>query len=51
MADPTRLKPDVAMPAYYRTHDLDIVAEQFRGKPLLTAQQIEDVVAYLNTLR
>ena len=51
VADPTRLKPDVAMPAYYRTHNLDTVAEQFRGKPLLTAQQIEDVVAYLNTLR
>jgi L-cysteine S-thiosulfotransferase len=51
VVDPTRLKPDVAMPAYYRTQNLDIVAEQFRGKPLLTAQQIEDVVAYLSTLR
>lgn len=51
VVDPTLLKPDVAMPAYHRTYDLDRVMEQFRGKPVLTAQQIEDVVAYLTTLR
>lgn len=51
VVDPTRLKPDVAMPAYYRTRGLDHVMEQYRGKPVLTAQQIEDVVAYLSTLR
>ena len=51
VVDPTLLKPDVAMPAYYRTRDLDRVAEPFRGKTVLTAQQIEDVVTYLSTLR
>jgi L-cysteine S-thiosulfotransferase len=51
IVDPTRLKPDVAMPAYHRTHGLDRVMEQYRGKPVLTAQQVEDVVAYLSTLR
>jgi sulfur-oxidizing protein SoxX len=51
VVDPTRLKPDVAMPAYYRTHGLDRVMEPYRGKPVLTAQQVEDVVAYLATLR
>ena len=51
VVDPTRLNPKVAMPAYYRTHGLDAVMHQFRGKPVLTAQQIEDVVAYLSTLR
>ena len=51
VVDPTRVKPDVAMPAYYRTYGLDRVMEQYRGKPVLTAQQIEDVVAYLSTLR
>ena len=51
VVDPTRVKPDVAMPAYYRTHGLDRVMEQYRGKPVLTAQQVEDVVAYLSTLR
>ena len=51
VVDPTLLKRDIAMPAYYRTQNLDIVAEPFRGKPLLTAQQVEDVVVYLGTLR
>jgi L-cysteine S-thiosulfotransferase len=51
IVDPTRVKPDVAMPAYHRTHGLDRVMEQYRGKPVLTAQQVEDVVAYLSTLR
>jgi sulfur-oxidizing protein SoxX len=51
VVDPTRIKPDVAMPAYHRTHDLDRVMEQYRDKPVLDAQQIEDVVAYLSSLR
>ena len=51
VVDPTRVKPDVAMPAYYRTHSLDTVMQKYRGKPVLSAQQIEDVVAYLATLR
>ena len=51
VVDPTRIKPDIAMPAYYRTRDLDAVAEPYRGNPVLTAQQVEDVVAYLATLR
>jgi sulfur-oxidizing protein SoxX len=51
VVDPTRIKPDVVMPAYHRTHGLDRVMEQYRGKPVLDAQQIEDVVAYLSTLR
>ncbi len=51
VVDPTRVNPDIAMPAYYRIWDLDRVAEPYRGKTLLTAQQVEDVVAYLGTLR
>ena len=51
IVDPTRIKPDVAMPAYHRTYGLDRVMEQYRGKPVLDAQQVEDVVAYLSTLR
>ena len=51
VVDPTLLMPDAAMPAYYRTQSLDIVAQQFRDQPLLSAQQIEDVVTYLGTLR
>jgi sulfur-oxidizing protein SoxX len=39
------------MPPYYRVEDLWRVAPALRGKPVLTAEQIEDVVAYLETLR
>jgi sulfur-oxidizing protein SoxX len=51
IVDPSRLNPDVAMPSYYRTQGLDEVAMSYRGKSILTAQQVEDVVAYLLTLR
>ena len=51
VVDYTRVKPDVAMPPYYRVRALDNVAEPYRGKPVLTAQQVEDVVAYLSSLR
>jgi sulfur-oxidizing protein SoxX len=51
VVDPTRVNRDVAMPAYYRIPEPDGVAEPYRGKPILTAQQVEDVVTYLLTLR
>ena len=51
IVDPTRVNPGVTMPAYYRTRALDGVASPFRGKPILTPQQIEDAIAYLLTLR
>ena len=50
IADSGRVNPATIMPAYFRTEGLTRVAQQFRGKPLLSAQQIEDVVAYLKTL-
>jgi sulfur-oxidizing protein SoxX len=39
------------MPSYYRVDGLTRVAPAWRGKPILTAEQIEDIVAYLATLR
>lgn len=50
VVDPTRVNPDAVMPAYHRVNDLDQVAQAYRGKPVLSAQQVEDVVAYLSTL-
>ncbi len=51
IVDSARLNRDTIMPSYYRIDGLSQVAEPWRGKPVLTAQQVEDVVAYLLTLR
>jgi sulfur-oxidizing protein SoxX len=51
IVDASRLKPDTIMPPYYRADGLTRVAPAFQGKPILTAEQIEDVVAFLMTLR
>jgi sulfur-oxidizing protein SoxX len=42
-----RVDPQTIMPAYYRVDGLRGVSPAFAGKPILTAQQIEDVVAFL----
>jgi sulfur-oxidizing protein SoxX len=39
------------MPAFYRIDGLNRVRPEFAGKPILTAQQVEDVVAYLATMK
>jgi sulfur-oxidizing protein SoxX len=51
IVDPRKANPDSIMPAYFRTEGLTRVAPAFRGRTILTAEQIEDVVAYLMTLR
>jgi sulfur-oxidizing protein SoxX len=51
IVDSSRLNATTIMPAYHRTEGLVRVAPAWRGKPVLSAQQIEDVVAYLMTLR
>ncbi len=51
IVDAGRVSPGTIMPSYYRTEGLVQVAPAFVGKPILTAEQIEDVVAYLATLR
>ena len=51
IVDSTRINPSSIMPPYYRTDGLVRVAPAFAGKPVLNAEQIEDVVAYLSTLK
>ena len=51
IVDSTRVNPATIMPPYYRIDGLTRVAPAFAGKPVLNAEQIEDVVAYLSTLR
>jgi sulfur-oxidizing protein SoxX len=50
LVDPTRLNADTIMPAYYRVEGLTRVGLAWRGKPILTAEEIEDVIAFLATL-
>ena len=51
IVDSMRVSPGTIMPAYYRVDGLTRVARELRGKPVLTAQQVEDTVAYLQSLR
>lgn len=51
VVDARKVNPQSIMPSYYRVENLNRVGPTFRAKPILTAQQIEDVVAYLVTLR
>ncbi|MBX9752825.1 MAG: sulfur oxidation c-type cytochrome SoxX [Roseococcus sp.] len=51
LVDPTRLNPEAIMPAYHRTEGLRHVDARHLGRPVLTAMEIEDVVAYLAGLK
>jgi sulfur-oxidizing protein SoxX len=51
LVDPKAINPATVMPAYYKAEGLHRVLERYRSKPILTAQQVEDVVAYLLTLK
>ncbi len=51
IVDSSRINPATIMPAYHRTEGLTRVAPAWRDKPILSAEQIEDVVAFLMTLR
>jgi L-cysteine S-thiosulfotransferase len=51
LVDASRLNAATIMPSYYRLDGLNRVGRSWQGKPILTAEQIEDIVAYLVTLR
>jgi L-cysteine S-thiosulfotransferase len=51
VVDDLRVNPATVMPSYYRVDGLDRVASAYRGKPILDASQVEDIVAYLATLK
>ena len=51
IVDPRRSNPESIMPAYFDTSGRTRVAPSFRGKTILSAEQIEDIVAYLVTLK
>lgn len=51
IVDSGRINPATIMPAYHRTQGLVRVAPTYHNKPVLSAEQIEDVVAFLMTLK
>lgn len=51
LVDPKRLDPASVMPAFHRTEGLQRVGAAWQGRPILDAQQVEDVVAFLRTLK
>ncbi|WP_247830384.1 sulfur oxidation c-type cytochrome SoxX [Bradyrhizobium sp. 200] len=51
LVDASRLNAATIMPSYYRMDGLNRVGTPWRGKPILSAEQIEDIVAYLGSLR
>jgi len=51
LVDASRLNPETIMPSYYRIDGINRVGRNFVGKPVLSAAEIEDIVAYLATLR
>jgi sulfur-oxidizing protein SoxX len=51
IVDNARLNPRTIMPSYHRTAGLARVAAAYRERPILTAQQVEDLVAYLASLK
>lgn len=51
LVDARQLNPSTIMPSYYRVNKLTRVTPAQQGRTIFSAQQIEDVVAYLLTLR
>ena len=51
LVDASHLNAATIMPSYFRVDGLTRVGASWRGKPILSAEQIEDIVAYLVTLR
>ena len=51
LVDPRYFNTDSIMPSYFKTKDLKRVDPVYSGKPILSKQDIEDVISYLITLK
>ncbi len=50
IADYDALKPGTLMPSYFRTEGFTQVGKGFEGKTILTGQEIEDIIVWLQTV-
>ena len=51
VVDAKEINPDTIMPAFYRSEGFHKVLKKHQGKTVLSAQQVEDLLAYLQTLK
>ena len=51
IVNPKALNPDTIMPGFFKKDGLHRVMKKFQGKTILTAQQVEDVVSFLASLK
>jgi len=51
IVNPKVINPDTFMPAFYRNSGFTRVLKKFKGKTILSAEQVEDLVAYMMTLK
>jgi len=51
IVDPKVVNPDTIMPSFYRTAGFHRVLKKWKGKTVIGAQDVEDIIAYLKTLK
>ena len=51
IVNPKVVNADTIMPAFYRTDGFERVLKKFKGKSILSAQEVEDIVAYLQSMK
>ena len=51
VVNPKVVNEDTIMPAFYRNDGFVRVLKKFKGKTVLSAQEVEDVIAYMATLK
>jgi sulfur-oxidizing protein SoxX len=51
IVDPKLINPESNMPSFHRVEGLNGVRRDWAGRPMLAAQEVEDILAYLMTLR
>ena len=45
------INPETLMPSYYKKTGFHRIQKKWKGKTIISAQDVEDILAYLNTLK